>query len=135
MTLDSYFEEIETLEFQVQFSVLSGLESVKRALARNATVEGLILELTAQPALADDVFDRIFSLLPKVSVVTDLSLDESIAAYLYCLQTVEPLLALQASKSIKPAPGLLWTFWLALQIIEGASHPDHDAAAREPAVA
>ncbi len=118
MTLNSYFEEIETLEFQIQFSVYSGIDGVRRALARHETVKGLIAELFAQPMLANKVMGRILYLVPKASFITDLSLDESIAAYLYCLQRVEPLLALRASKSIRMTGSLLWSCWLASQIME-----------------
>ena len=38
MKLVNYFEEIESLPFQIQFSVLSGISVVKFALSRNATV-------------------------------------------------------------------------------------------------
>ena len=121
MTLDSYIEEIETLEFQIQFSAFSGLDGVIRALSRHKTVEGLIARLLAQPSLAEIVLDRILRLAPKARIVTDLSLDESIVTYLYCLQRVEPMLALRASKSIRKAGGLLWSRWLASQVMEFAN--------------
>ncbi len=118
MILDKYFQEIESLEFQIQLSVLSGIEVLQFALARHATVKGLVAELEKHPCLSDCVYDRIKELLPKAATETDLSYDESIVTYLYCLNETNSLLAHRVSTLIWDTEGLLWSGWLAFQIIE-----------------
>ncbi|MYD10482.1 MAG: hypothetical protein F4X02_10625 [Chloroflexi bacterium] len=118
MKLDSYFEEIEKLSFQIQFSVLSGLSSVEYALSRDETVRGLLSLLEIESDLAKDVCRRIRDLLPRVSHETKLSYDESIVAYLYCLNKVDLLLAYRASTLIWNTEGLLWSRWKAFKIIQ-----------------
>ncbi len=118
MKLDSYFEEIEKLSFQIQFSVLSGLSSVEYALSRDETVRSLLSLLEFESDLAEDVYLRINVLLPRVSHETKLSYDESIIAYLYCLNKVDQLLAYRASTLIWNTEGLLWSRWKAFKIIQ-----------------
>ena len=118
MTIDSYCAVIESLPFQVQFSVLSGIQSVQRALSRDDTVKALMVELAAQPSMANVLFERIRFLAPRASVVTNLSYDESIVAYLYCLKKHDLTVARRASHLIWDAGGLLWSCWLAHEIIE-----------------
>lgn len=118
MKLDSYFEEIEKLSFQIQFSVLSGLSSVEYALSRDETVRGLLSLLEIESNLAVDVFRRIRVLLPRLPHETKLSYDESIVAYLYCLIKVDLLLAYRASTLIWNSEGLLWSRWKAFKIIQ-----------------
>ena len=117
MTLDSYFAVVESLPFQVQFSVLSGIQSVQRALAQDETVRGLLEALTSQPKLAEQVFERIKHLLPLTKIDTGLSLDESIVAYLFCLKRHDLNLARRASHLIWETGGLWWSAQLAHQII------------------
>lgn len=118
MTLNDYFEEMESLAFQTQFSVLSGLGSVEFALARDSTVSGLLKLLKNDSRLVQELHYRIRYLLPKVATETQLSYDESIVAYLYCLKKDYPLWAYRASESIWDTDGLLWSRWLAYKIIE-----------------
>ncbi len=118
MQLDNYFEEIESLSFQIQFSVLSGLSVVEFALSRNATVIGLLDVLHREADLAEDLYHRIRYLLPQVAQETNLSYDESIVTYLYCLNKRDLLLAYRASAPIWDTDGLLWSRWLAFKIIQ-----------------
>ena len=118
MTLSDYFEEIESLAFQIQFSVLSGLSSVEFALARNSTVTGMLDLVKGDVPLVQELYRRISYLLPKVAGETKLSYDESIVAYLYCLKKSDPLWAYRASEKIWDTDGLLWSRWLAYKIIE-----------------
>ena len=106
MKLDSYFEEIESLTFQLQFSVLSGLGVVEYALSRDKTVNGLQDLLRHDTHHAEDLFRRIRFLLSQVAQETNLLYDESIVAYLYCLNKVDLLLAYRASTLIWVTEGL-----------------------------
>ena len=118
MKLDDYFEEIESLAFQIQFSVLSGLRVVQFALSHDATVSGLLDMLKHETDLAESLYRRIRYLLPRVSQETNLSYDESIVAYLYCLNKTDLLFAYRASTLIWDTEGLLWSRWLAFEIIQ-----------------
>jgi len=118
MILDKYFDKIETLDFQVQFSVLSGLSVVELALSYDETISGLLDLLRREARYAEDLYRRIRYLLPRVSQETNLSYDESIVAYLYCLNKTDLLFAYRASTLIWDTEGLLWSRWLAFKIIQ-----------------
>ena len=118
MKLDDYFEEIESLAFQIQFSVLSGLSVVEFALSRDKTVSDLLALLRQEKHLAAGLYRRIRYLLPQVGHESNLSYDESIVAYLYCLNKTDLLWAYRASRLIWDTEGLLWSRWLALKIIQ-----------------
>ena len=118
MKLDDYFAEIESLAFQIQFSVLSGLSVVEFALSRDKTVDSLLALLKQKSELAESIYCRIRYLLPRASEETKLSYDESIVAYLYCLNKTDLLFAYRASILIWDADGLLWSRWLAFRIMQ-----------------
>ncbi len=115
MSIAKDFEAIESLEFIVQFSVLSGFNLLLRALADDAIVEALRLKLNGQPDACQLVSNRINQVLKK----SDVELyDESIAAYLFCLSKVDLPIAHKASKRILDAGSLWWSVQLALHIIK-----------------
>ena len=118
MTLDKYFTEIESIAFQNQFSVLSGIEVVQFALSRDNTVKSLEAEIDEDPNLAEHLHDRILHLLPRIVDDDNVSFDESIVAYLHCLEKADLMWAHRASLSIWSTEGLLWSRWLAHKIIE-----------------
>ena len=116
MTLSAYFEEMETLSFQTQFSVMSGLEVLRLAFSYDSTIKNLIAELNGNHSLIQEIFARIKYLLPKAATTTELSYDESIAAYLFCLSRVDLAAARDASNLILMTGGLWWSVQLALHI-------------------
>lgn len=118
MTLSDYFKVIESTTFQLQFSVLSGLSVVEFALSRDKTVSSLLALLRQEKHLAEDIFRRIGFLLPQVGQETKLTYDESIVAYLYILNKIDLLLAYRASRLIWDTDGLLWSRWMAFNIIQ-----------------
>lgn len=118
MTLSDYFKAIESTTFQFQFSVLSGLGVVQFALSHDETVSGLLGLLENERELAENLYRRIKYLLPRVPHETNLSYDESIVAYLYCLNKTDLLFAYRASTLIWDTEGLLWSRWLAFKIIQ-----------------
>ena len=118
MTLSDYFKVIESTTFQLQFSVLSGLSVVEFALSRDKTVSSLLALLRQEKHLAEDIFRRVGFLLTQVGQETNLTYDESIVAYLYCLNKIDLLWAYRASTLIWHTDGLLWSRWLAFKIIQ-----------------
>ena len=120
MTLNEYMSKIESLEFQIQFSVVGGLRILRLAMSQNPTLVSLIDELRDNSSYAKRVFERIALLLRKVENETRLSLDESIAAYLFCLAEVDPVIAYRASLRILEYGGLWWSVQLAHHVKENA---------------
>ena len=116
MTLSAYFEEMETLPFQTQFSVISGLEVLRLAFSYDSTIKNLIAELNGNHSLTQGICERIKYLLPKAATATELSYDESIAAYLFCLSRVDLAAARDASNLVLMTGGLWWSVQLALHI-------------------
>lgn len=115
MSFAKDFETIESLEFIVQFSVLSGFTSLLRAFANDATIEAMCSKLSSQPDACNSVANRISQVLTK----SDVELyDESIAAYLFCLSHADRALAQKASEEILETGGLWWSVQLALHVIE-----------------
>ena len=118
MTAIEYFEEIESLEFQIQFSVVGGLKILQMAMDRHLTLVALRSEVARDEDTADAVFRRIILLLGRVETESRLSYDESIAAYLFCLLKEKPISACRASKRILETGGLWLSVQLALHVIK-----------------
>lgn len=116
MSLDKYFAEIESLEFQVQYSILSGFRSVREAMSRDCILRQLILELKGSNENLQYVVDRIAYLLAKAERRVDKPIDESVAAYLFCLSRVDLSAAHFASKMTLRMGGLWWSVQFALYI-------------------
>ena len=115
MSLAKEFETIESLDFIVQFSVLSGFTLVLRAFANDATIEALRSKLSARPDACQSVATRI----GRILTTSDVELyDESIAAYLFCLWKADLPLAHKASEGILETGGLWWSIQLAQHIME-----------------
>ena len=117
MSLNEYFKEIESLDFQIQFSVVGGLKILQLAMERHPTLAKLRSDISGSAALAEAVFERILLLLGKVETETQLSYDESIAAYLFCLSKENPAMAYSASLKILDHGGIWWSVQLAQFII------------------
>ena len=113
MSLQRYFDEIESLQFQIKFSVVGGFEILKLVMERNPTICRLIATLRTDRKAAKRVFERITLLLSKVDSETELSYDESIAAYLHSLAEVNSMIAYRASLKIIRHGGLWWSVQLA----------------------
>ncbi|MCY4540761.1 MAG: hypothetical protein OXE52_21275 [Chloroflexi bacterium] len=120
MSLDKYFGEIETIEFQVQYSVLSGFRSVLDGMSEDKTLVQLCADLQRSPESCQAVFYRIKRLLQEYDIDGDMPIDESVAAYLYCLWKVDTATALEASKSVLDAGGQWWSVQLAMHILQQA---------------
>ena len=113
MLLETYSYEIESLEFQIQFSVVGGLKILQMAMDRHPTLISLRSSISNNARLEEEVFGRILFLLSKVDTEAQLSYDESIAAYLFCLLAEKPFTAYRASWSILDHGGLWWSVQLA----------------------
>lgn len=116
MRLSAYFEEMETLSFQTQFSVISGFGLLRVAFSHNPTVKNLIAELHDDSSLTQEIYKRISRLLTSAATETEVSYDESIAAYLFCLSRVDLAAALDASNLVLKTGSLWWSVQLALYV-------------------
>ncbi len=120
MPMDKYFSEIETIEFQVQYSIFSGFNLVLSAMSEDTTLAQLIGEMVddeGQNKVAA-LYERIEYLLGNCMMDTEMSYDESVAAYLYCLTKADFSIAEKASQRILETGGLWWSVQLALHVIE-----------------
>ncbi len=116
MELHEYFDTIESLEFQVQFSILSGFRSVRDAMAEDKILIQLIKHLDSQPSEVRALQLRIDHLLQQSESVIDISVDESIAAYMFCLMRVDLAAACDAAERILDAGSLWWSVQIALYV-------------------
>lgn len=117
MTLEDCIAKIETLRFQVQFSVLSGYNSLLLSFSMDPTVQRLLAILDRDADAKSAIEERIAALLERVESETQLSLDESIAAYLYCLKSKELSAALDVSQRIIETPGTFWARQMAYRLL------------------
>ena len=122
MSLTRFFQEIETIEFQVQYSIFSGFNLVLSAMSDDDLLRQLIRVLgqAGDKPYIKDVAARIQLLHQEYEFGISMPIDESIAAYLYCLSKVDPATALEASRSILEAGGQWWSVQLALHILKQA---------------
>ena len=120
MPMDKYFSEIETIGFQVQYSIFSGFNLVLSAMSEDTILAQLIGELVDDEGQNKVValFERIEYLLGNCMIDTEMSYDESVAAYLYCLTKADISTAEKASQRILETGGLWWSVQLALHVIE-----------------
>ena len=116
MKLHEYFDTIESIEFQVRFSILSGFRSVLDAMSEDEILIQLIKYLDSQPSKVGELQSRIEHLLERSETVFDISVDESIAAYMFCLLKVDLAAARDASERILQAGSLWWSVQYALYV-------------------
>ena len=81
MILNKYFAAIETIEFQVQYSICSGFRSVLDNMAKDELLSKLCDELRNCPDTCSSVLQRIRALLQAHANDGDTPIDESVAAY------------------------------------------------------
>src|SRR5574341_879695 len=119
MKLSDLFEQIETLEFSLNLSVLSGFKSVLFTLERDETVQRLTTTLQNSPENVHQVFQRLLMVLSNRDH-SDYILfsDEALTTYLYALHQVDIELANQAAEQVSKASGLWWARRLANHILQ-----------------
>lgn len=119
MKLHDLFEQIETLEFSLYLSVLSGFKSVLLMLEHDETVQQLIGDLEHSAENRQQVFMRVLDVLSKYDQPEYVQFsDETLTAYLYALNQVDTNLAQQAAERILQTPNLWWARRLAKHILE-----------------
>ena len=104
-----YLQEIESLEFQIQFVVVGGFRLLLSIISELEVVKGLLRELAQDREKAHVIYQRIIHILPKVAKDKELSYDGSIVVYLYCLSERDLSLAFLASMEILNTKGLFWS--------------------------
>lgn len=120
MPLDETMNEVENLEFQIQFSVVGGLQVLLLAMEKHPLLGDIRASIASDERLAASLVARIKHLLKLAETETQLSYDESIAAYLFGLHREKPRLANEASAIILEAGGLWWSAQLASHFIKTA---------------
>lgn len=119
MKMETYFDQIEGLEFMAYFAVMSGTDAFTLGLAHHPIMIAFINEIENDPTAIQEVQKRLFGLLsvppnPQYYHPYDIA----VAAYLYILSVTNEELAYQALSLILETPQLRWAKRLAKQIIE-----------------
>lgn len=118
VNLTPYFEQIESLEFEIYISVISGYRIVLNALERHETVNQLIEAVRENPQAGQAVLDHLQEMLSSVGTPGHaFKYDGAIAAYLYVLSQTNVDLA-AAAEQIAQMPSLFWAAKLAKQTLE-----------------
>lgn len=115
MLLDSFFNTIESLEFQVEYAVLGGFRPVRMALYRDQTLTELVQLLKFNIQGVDDVVARVFSVLKQGEDVPGATYDIAVTAYLHCLFEVDPAAAARVGSYVLHDGGLWWAVDMALR--------------------
>lgn len=118
MSVDDYFNPIESVEFQAEFSVLSGFRAFRKALQHNETLQMLSNSACSYDDGAIDLAQRIRYLLDEIEGGPGAEYDVAITGYLYSLNRVNPGLANHVASSILKRGGLWWAVDLSLYIVE-----------------
>jgi len=121
MSLGKYFSEMESVKFEVLFSIFSSFRHVLAEMAENETLQRLIDELIANPSLVKELHARLEHLLVEVQANDDIPRDGCIAGYLYCLWKTDLASAFEASKAVLEFGGLWWSVQLALHVSDYVS--------------
>lgn len=117
MTLQIYYDEIESLLYQANLSVVCGMSVLLSALETADVVQAMIRELDNRDSLRA-LRGRIGFLCGRATDEGRVDYDESIVTYLYALSQIDPALAREASCQIMNARGLFWSRRMALRILE-----------------
>ncbi len=118
MSLGKYFSIMESVKFEVLFSIYSSFRHVLAEMAENSTLQGLIDELLADPMLVSEIHARIEHLLVEIQANGDMPRDGCIAGYLYCLWKTDLAKAYDASNEVLKVGGLWWSVQVALKVRE-----------------
>lgn len=119
MNLADYLAEIESIEFQTRFSVISGLKIMMLALSHDDTLSEFIRFLRNSPSSNSKVYQQMVYLIDSQATSNSLSsFDESITAYLYVLSQADAELVQRAILSILSVENLWWANRVAQKIYE-----------------
>ena len=119
MKLLQLFRQIESVEFEVIFTVIENPRVFMRALEENDTLAALIANMQKRPAGKVKVLNRLLSL---ASTQSDIQYqhqhDIALTAYLFVLSVVDYPMAYITATLLKLLPNVWWAGRLANKIIE-----------------
>jgi hypothetical protein len=122
MKLTKTFEYIESLQFAINFSVISGYRIFQQALEEDEMLRALIDYAKRSVTKEARVVNRLRQL---AEVKTDPDIehphDIALAAYLFVLSKVDAISAYVAAKELPRLPNLWWTQRLAKTVVESMS--------------
>ncbi len=119
MSLTELLNQVESIDFAVQYTILSGFSIFRRALENDETVQRLIELLH----WSNDDMVLVFKRLQYLLNANDQPeyahpYDPAISAYLYALSVVDHNLSVSAAQQVLLTRQLFWAHWLAKQILE-----------------
>jgi hypothetical protein len=119
MNLDNLLNTIESSEFDANINILSGFNTMLRAMENDDVLNQLIVELRESPDKKRRVFERLLELLPQNPHPQYAHpRDVAVAAYLYSLQQIDGELGHRAAEHVLQTPRFWWAGRLAQYILE-----------------
>jgi hypothetical protein len=110
--LQELISQIETISFEVQFTVISNFKILPKVLERNEIIERLIQAIQANQSDADIVFRRLEHLAenkPESGYMHQHDIPALV--YLYALNAADyPSMALSALTKVQTTPGFYWAY-------------------------
>jgi hypothetical protein len=117
MTLESFFNEIESTSFAVRYSVASGFSTVKNGLKDDEILAALIKEIEHSPEKQQLVLERLIKLITENDNPTHRNrYDETLTGYLFVLSRTDEQRTQKAVNLILQTPNLWWARRLAAEL-------------------
>jgi hypothetical protein len=107
------FAAIESLTFEADMNIFSGLRSFMRALAEDARVTTII----DAPGQAQAIHERVLALLDLPDPHHAHPHDAALAAYLFILHRTAPDVFADAAERVRAVPQAWWANRVAAEII------------------
>jgi hypothetical protein len=121
MTLEEFFNEIESISFAVRYSVASGFRTVKNGLEIDETLIALIEEIQSSTTNRKTLLDRLLTVLKSYPNTEHMNrYDEALVAYLYVLSRTDEQLTQTAVEQILQTNHLFWARRLAEELKQTA---------------
>jgi hypothetical protein len=119
VSLNDFFDIIESSEFDANINILSGFNTMLRAMENDETIKKLVDKLHNSPAENRLVFQRLQELLPQNPHPEYAHpYDVALAGYLYALNQVDTNIGNQAANQVLSTPKLWWSRRLARHILQ-----------------
>lgn len=120
--VENLFRKIETLEFEANLAVASGMTLFQINLSEHSDIQELISQLQKHPEYRNEVIRHINQLLAaEVEPGITHPNDFFIASYLWTLNSVDTTLAYRAATLILSTPQMVWARRIAKLIHESCT--------------
>jgi hypothetical protein len=119
MTLGKLIDEVESLQYSLGLTVLSGFSTVLSALRHDEPTQSLIAVISQSPENKQEVFERMMQVLMRNDQPQYMHPhDPALTGYLYAIHQIDPELGQLAARRFMFTPNLFWARRLAQHILE-----------------